>query len=179
VSDSGGLVLAGRKRDPPTEVMTMTTVVRRDRTRFGDLLDWIDGELRLLPTVRAAATGHGIRCEDYVEDGRYVVRAEIPGVDPTEDIEVSVMDGVLTVNAQRSEEHREGGCSEFRYGVFTRSVLLPDGADESDVTARYADGILLVEVGLTGEEQPRARRIPVTAGAAPAAEGEPPTVAAT
>ena len=34
-----------------------------------------------------------IRIEQLMEDGRYVVRAEIPGVDPAKDIDVTVKDG--------------------------------------------------------------------------------------
>jgi HSP20 family molecular chaperone IbpA len=143
---------------------------------FGDLLDWVDTELRMFPTIRATALGQGLLVEDYVEDGHYVMRAEIPGVDPAKDIDVTVQDGVLTVNAERREEHRDTGRSEFRYGAFTRSVVLPPEADLDDVTATYADGVLMIRVGLTGEQPPEPRRVTVTTpeGAVPAAEGEPP-----
>jgi HSP20 family molecular chaperone IbpA len=154
--------------------MEMTTLARRERPLFGELLDWLDTEFRTLPAVTTAAFGRGFRVEDYVEDGAYVVRAELPGVDPDKDVEVLVRDGLLTVRAERREETRASGRSEFHYGAFARVIALPDGADEESITATYADGILTVRVGLTGVE-PAARRVSVTT---PAAEGEPPATEA-
>jgi HSP20 family molecular chaperone IbpA len=152
--------------------MDMTTLARRERPVFGELLDWLDTELRTLPAATTAAFGRGFRIEDFVEDDHYVLRAELPGMDPDKDLEVLVRDGVLTVNAQRREETREGRRSEFHYGSYTRSVALPANADEDDVAATYTGGILLVRVGLTGVE-PKPRRIPI---ATPGATGEAPAV---
>ena len=152
----------------------MITLARRERPVFGELFDWLDTEFRLLPAATSAAFGRGFRVEEFVEDGSYVLRAELPGLDPAKDVEVFVSDGVLTVNAERREERKESGRSEFHYGVFTRSVALPAGAREDDITATYADGILIVKVGIT-PTQVEARRVPVTT---PAAEGEPAAAAA-
>jgi HSP20 family protein len=154
--------------------MVMTTLVRRERPAFGDLFDWLDTEFRLLPAATSAAFGRGFRVEEYLEDGTYVLRAELPGLDPAKDVEILVRDGVLTVNAERRVERKDGGRSEFHYGAFTRSVALPQGAREDDITATYADGILIVKVGIT-PVQDEARRVPVTT---PAAEGEPAVTAA-
>jgi HSP20 family protein len=154
--------------------MEMTTLARRERPGFGELFDWLDTEFRLLPAATSAAFGRGFRVEEYLEDGSYVLRAELPGLDPAKDVEILVRDGLLTVNAQRREERRDGGRSEFHYGAFTRSVALPQGAREDDITASYADGILIVKVGIT-PVQAEARRVPVTT---PAAEGEPAVTAA-
>jgi HSP20 family protein len=153
--------------------MKMSTLTKRERPVFGELLDWLDGEFRALPAVTSAALGRGFRVEDYAEDGHYVVRAELPGLDPAKDVEVLVRHGVLTVNAERREERREGRRSEFHYGAFTRSVMLPQGADENDVVATYTDGILLVRVGLTGEQQPQARKVPITTATEPRLADEP------
>jgi HSP20 family molecular chaperone IbpA len=45
-----------------------------------------------------------MRLEDEVTDGRYEVRAEIPGIDPAKDVDITVRDGQLTIKAQRSEK---------------------------------------------------------------------------
>ncbi|WP_046468538.1 Hsp20/alpha crystallin family protein [Allosalinactinospora lopnorensis] len=97
----------------------------------------------------------GIRVEDFVREGRYVVRAELPGVAPDEDISVTVLSGALTISAEHRKESREDRCSEFRYGSFTRTVSPPKGADEDDVSASYGNGILEVGVGLTEREEGR------------------------
>ena len=60
-----------------------------------------------------------------------VVRAELPGVDPEKDIDVTVEDGVLTISAERREstEKKEDTSyrSEFRYGSFVRRLPVPRG----------------------------------------------------
>lgn len=104
---------------------------------------------------------HTFRVEDYTEDGRYVVRAELPGLDPEKDIEVTVRAGILTIEAERREEKKEAHRSEFRYGSLTRSVTLPAGADTGKITASYDKGILEVSVPISQKAKPEARRITV------------------
>ena len=53
---------------------------------------------------------------------------------------------MLTIHAERREEHKEPRRSEFRYGSLTRSVTLPERADTEHITARYDKGILQVTV---------------------------------
>ncbi|HEU4544224.1 MAG TPA: Hsp20/alpha crystallin family protein [Jiangellaceae bacterium] len=89
-----------------------------------------------------------IRLEEFTEEGRYVLRAELPGIDPEKDVEVTVSDGMLTIHGERKEEEKEGRRTEFRYGSFTRSIALPAGADEYNVTAVYDKGVLEITVGL-------------------------------
>ncbi|WP_305082766.1 Hsp20/alpha crystallin family protein [Nocardia spumae] len=96
---------------------------------------------------------HLLRVEDSVDDGHYVVRAEIPGVDPARDVEVSVHSGLLTIRAERSETHEEKGHSEFSYGSFERTVALPEGAQDKGIEATYGKGILTVTVPMGEPEQ--------------------------
>ncbi len=77
------------------------------------------------------------------------LRAELPGVDPIEDIEVTVRDGQLTIKAERAQTGETNGRSEFSYGSFARTIVLPVGADEDDINATYDRGILTVSVPLT------------------------------
>lgn len=105
-----------------------------------------------------------MRIEEFVDDGKMVVRAEIPGIDPDKDVEVFVQNGVLHIRAERKRESRieEKGSfrSEMHYGEYSRSVALPEGASEKDVSAAYKDGILEVRVPV-GKPAARARNIPV------------------
>jgi HSP20 family protein len=93
-------------------------------------------------------TMSSIRVEQFLDGSTLVVRAEVPGIDPETDVDVSVADGMLHIKAAREEksEHKDkaGYHSEFRYGSFTRSISLPPGAREEDVTASYKDGVLEV-----------------------------------
>lgn len=138
----------------------MSVLTRREsRGLFLDLFDWFDMPLSALRPF----TARPIRLEDYLDDGHYVVKAELPGVDPEKDIEVTVSGGTLGIRAQRREETETKHRSEFCYGVFSRQVRLPEGADESKVTAAYGNGLLTVTVPLKEKEKEKgaARQIPV------------------
>ena len=125
-----------------------------------DLRDWLDAPWAPLLPFSPAST---FRVEDYIKDGSYVVRAELPGLDPEKDIEITVEDRTLTIRAERSEEEQEAHRSEFRYGSFTRSVALPERADTAHITATYDKGILEVSVPVP-EEKTAGRRIEITKG---------------
>lgn len=126
--------------------------------RFPDLLDWIDSPW---PALLPFGSGQTFRVEDYVDDDSYVIRAELPGVDPEKDVDVTVDSGMLTIRAERREETKEDRHSEFRYGSLTRTVSLPEGADPDKVKANYEKGILKVTVPLPREAKPAARKIAV------------------
>ena len=122
-----------------------------------DVFDWLDSPWA---TLLPFGPNQTFRVEDYIADDHYVVRAELPGMDPAKDIEVTVTDGTLTIHAERREEHKEPHRSEFRYGSFDRSVTLPERADAEHITARYDKGILEVSVPVA-EAKPEGRKITV------------------
>jgi HSP20 family protein len=107
-----------------------------------------------------------IRVEEFEEDGAVVVRAEMPGVDPEKDIDITVTGGVLRITAERKQEEKSEDRgyvrSELRYGRFSRSVPLPEGATDADVTATYNNGILEVRMPLAAPKP--ATKVPVTQG---------------
>jgi len=136
----------------------MSTLTRRDyRGSLGEMFDWLETPWTLLRPV----SGHPMRVEDFVRDGSFVIRAELPGIDPEKDVEVTVADGLLTIKADRREEVTDKHHSEFHYGTFSRSVTLPAGADEQHVQAVYGHGILEVTVKLAEAAEKTARKIPV------------------
>lgn len=96
---------------------------------------------------------------DVVDDeDAFLVRATLPGLTP-EDIEVSVEDDVLTIKAERSEEHEESDenylLRERRYGSYHRSVRLPVGVDGENVTAEIKDGVLTLTLPKREEHKPK------------------------
>ena len=100
------------------------------------------------------------------DDGDIVVRAELPGV-KQEDVDITLHDGVLTISGERkAEEQREGSgyyVRERRYGSFRRSMTLPQGVDESSISARFEGGVLEVRVsGAAAVQEPK--RIQIEAG---------------
>lgn len=133
------------------------------RTQFPllpELVDLLD-PFHLLWSGRPSADVYGIRLETHVEEGAYVVRAELPGIDPEKDVEVTVADGILTIHAQRSEQHETRHHSEFRYGTYTRSLRLPETAKQDEITATYKGGILTVKVLLEETAKSASRTIKV------------------
>lgn len=94
--------------------------------------------------------GDFIRVDEFREDGAVVIRAELPGIDPDKDVELIVRSGMLHIRAEHREEEdtekRGYVRHELRYGTFSRSLPLPEGVTESDVTASYKDGILEIKV---------------------------------
>ena len=100
------------------------------------------------------------------EDGDVVVRAELPGVKP-DDVDITLSRGVLTISGQRKVEQEQQGqgyyVRERRYGTFRRSLMLPEGIDESKIDARYEDGVLEVRIaGAAAVQEPK--KIQIQAG---------------
>lgn len=102
---------------------------------------------------------HAVRIEDYRDNGNYVLRAELPGMDPGKDIKITVEGNELSITAERTVDKHDKTHSEFFYGSFARTVRLPAGVDADTVTASYNAGIL--EVTVPVEASAETRRIPV------------------
>ena len=105
--------------------------------------------------------------EEFVEGDQLVVRAELPGVDPDKDVDISIEDGNLHIRAERRQEvkseERNYRRTEIRYGSFTRTVPLPAQAKEEDVSASYRDGILEVRAPID-QTKAQPSRIPINKG---------------
>ena len=145
--------------------MNKLAVQRQSRPLLPELSELFSGfptfaSLPTLASLRPLFDSHLLRLEDEMKDGFYEVRAELPGVDPTDDIEVTVRDGQLTIKAERTQTSESNGHSEFSYGSFARTVALPAGADEDDINATYDRGILTVSVPLS-EDHPAEKRVEV------------------
>ena len=102
---------------------------------------------------------HPVRIEEFFEDGRYVLRAELPGFDPDKGLKVAVAGDQLSITAERTVDKHDKAHSEFFYGSFARTVRLPAGADVDAVDARYNAGIL--EITVPVKEEADTREIPV------------------
>lgn len=107
-----------------------------------------------------------MRVEQFTEDHTLVIRVEVPGVDPEKDVEISIDDDVLHIEAERREEERSQNRGytrrELRYGSFSRDISLPRGIKESDVHADYKDGILEVRVPMPKSEAHEPKKITIS-----------------
>jgi HSP20 family protein len=156
---------AGRGRVPRVRVMgrkepSMSSLIRRgkgdDVSRFGRLDRIFEEWMRSMPLRRPFGFGFDwpgediIRVDEYRDGNTQVIRAELPGIDPDKDVELTVTDGILRIKAERRVEEKTEDKGylrhELHYGSLSRSLPLPEGASESDITASYTNGILEVRV---------------------------------
>ena len=100
----------------------------------------------------------------FEEENRFVVRADIPGVNPA-DIVVNMEGGTLSVSGERHAEDRSEVAGVSRYeratGRFSRRFTLPDSADADGIKASSTNGIL--EISIPKQPEVQARRITVEA----------------
>ena len=78
-----------------------------------------------------------------------IVKAEIPGIDPT-DLDVSIDGDTLTIRGEKKEEWEEKGESFHRaeryFGSFACSFALPCHVQEDEIKAEYKDGVLSLKI---------------------------------
>jgi HSP20 family protein len=101
---------------------------------------------------------------DLIETAdRYLLSADLPGV-LEDDVTVQLDDNVLTIAGHRTAQHDPEGYyrRERAFGVFSRSLTLPDGSDPDHVEARFDHGVLEVMIPKPAQKQPRQVRIQLT-----------------
>ena len=131
----------------------------RSREAWPRLTDWIDA---FIPAdfVRRGGFTHNIRIEELSRDGTYLVRAELPGLDPDKDVDVCFQNGLLTIEATREEHEETDEHSEFYYGRFVRVIPIPDAVDPDSAQASYENGILEIRMDVMDQGE-GATQIPI------------------
>ena len=108
-----------------------------------------------------------LKVEQFRDDDSIVVRAEMPGVDVDNDVDVSVDDGVIRIAAERKQEKTDetDGTyrSEFSYGRFERAFRLPRDADPDSIEASYEKGVLEVRIPVSDPEVEEPKKIQISA----------------
>lgn len=130
--------------------------------------EWPDLQDLVQRLFEGEAEKSWLRVEEFVDDKTLVVRAELPDIDPDKDVDISVVNGELHIKAERQakSEHKDKDSyrSEFRYGSFLRTLKLPPGATEADVTAAYKDGVLEIRVPVGEPLPPAPTKIAISRG---------------
>ncbi len=89
------------------------------------------------------------RIDAYEEGEDMVVKAEVPGMS-IEDISVTLEGDTLTIRGHKEREEEVEDKDYYRmersYGSFVRSVPVPEGISEKDISATYSNGVLEVRV---------------------------------
>jgi HSP20 family protein len=96
---------------------------------------------------------------DFAEnDDRFVLTMELAGA-KKEDVTVEAHENVLTIRgekrSERTDENEQRRYVERSFGSFSRSFTLPTNADADSVEARFADGVLTVEIAKREEAKPK------------------------
>lgn len=118
---------------------------------FGYLQSEIDRVFDAFNGMPAAfgESGFSPSMEIVETDNAIEIVAELPGLDE-KDVEIRVSDGLLTIRGEKKTEKDEKKkhyrLVERSYGMFERSVSLPQGVDAGKVSARMTKGVLRIEV---------------------------------
>jgi HSP20 family protein len=141
----------------------MSTMLRWSPTRqfhfHHDVADLFPGYFAPVPREDAQPDPSWSPAVDgRTEDGNFVIQLALPGVDP-KDVEVSLMDNILTVKGESKANHDTTGkdyfVREVAYGAFQRRFELPEGVDAAHVEAKHANGMLEVRVPAPQAVTPR------------------------
>ena len=145
------------------EKWSPSTDLERLRHEFDDLLERFGfdrGELKSWP----AAASNRPAIESSVDGDKFIVRVDLPGVDP-KNVDVKVVNGVLTVKGTREEKRESEKASvyrkEIRYGSFERAISLPEGIKADNLNAVYRDGVLELSAPMPKEAAPTSIKIQV------------------
>lgn len=98
-------------------------------------------------------------------DAEYMIKAELPEVQKN-DVNVTVENGILTLQGERKQEKEEKGKKFHRveraYGTFLRTFTVPADADEAKVAAEFKDGMLRLHLPKTEKPRPKAIDVKVS-----------------
>ena len=104
----------------------------------------------------------GPALESFIENGKLIVRADLPGIDP-KDVEITARGDQLTIRGKRERTREDKGIDfiycEVSYGSFERTMKLPANVKPDEIKASYRNGVLELTVPMS--EQSRIRKVPV------------------
>jgi HSP20 family protein len=160
---------------PPGDLFRMSpfSLMRR----MSEEMDRVMAEFGLNRS-EAAAAAWAPTIEVSQTDGKYQVRAELPGVNPAE-VKLEITGEAVILEGERKVETQEnkGGMqvTERQYGRFYRAIPLPEGAKVDEAKAKFENGVLEVTVPVQAQKEKR-RQIQIEASA-PAQAGSAPAPA--
>ena len=92
----------------------------------------------------------------------YSVTVELPGLDE-KDVKVQIEDDVLTISGEKKVEQTDDKThyTERSYGSFTRAFTLPADADRDGITAKFAKGVLELEIAKTANPPAQVKQVAI------------------
>ncbi len=105
--------------------------------------------------------------EAYVdkEAKKYVCRVALPGIEP-KDVQIQAQGNLLTIRGERKVTHRVKEAElfegEITYGVFERTLTLPEGVNVEKLMAEFVNGVLEITAPVAAAALPRKIEIKTT-----------------
>jgi len=121
------------------------------------------------PEMTPSSAPRSLRAFDHVpkvevkENGKaYTVTIELPGLDE-EDVKVQVEGDVLTISGEKKVEQTDDKMhyTERSYGSFTRAFTLPADADRDGISAKFAKGVLELEIAKTANPPAQVKQVAI------------------
>ena len=149
----------------PQDVVDPFSMLRRDMDRlFGDFLSEWKRPDRTLSMLDRQMGSFMPEIDVKETDKEFRVTADLPGMDE-KDLEVTFVDGALSIKGEKREEHEEekGNMfhSERRYGAFERMVPLSSDIDLNKAKASFKKGVLKITLPKTENARSNRKTIPV------------------
>jgi HSP20 family protein len=141
------------RRNPFRGLVDTISEMNRTRER------WMTGQETGEDRQRTHMTAWVPTTDIFASNEDLVIRVELAGVRPV-DVDVALSSGVLTISGERRSDLDDEEVSyyvrERFYGVFRRTITLPEGIDESKISASFNNGMLQISVqGGAAAAEPR------------------------
>ncbi|MEM7816784.1 MAG: Hsp20/alpha crystallin family protein [Candidatus Aenigmatarchaeota archaeon] len=144
----------GREWDPFKELLDLQK----------EISNFFDASFETLPT-KISQEATWLPSLDISEDkNNLIIKVDVPGV-KQDDIDISISGDVLTIKGERKKEEETKDKNYYRrerfYGVFSRSLTLPNYVDTNKVEANYKDGVLEIVLPKTESAKPKQIKVKV------------------
>lgn len=146
----------------------MATLVPWRRTESRDPIRQLEREMSQMMerffgeapegSAQSSLTVWAPRVDVEEDDKQYVIKADLPGVDPKE-VEISVADGALVLRGHKKEQREDKKKNYHRIerfeGQFYREIPLPQSIDVDKIQAKSSNGVLTITIPKKPEAQPK------------------------
>ena len=133
----------------------------RHQNQLPDLFDrFFNTELEGWNRNHYSQTNTTLPAVNIKEDkDQFVVEVAAPGFDKS-DFKIELNNDTLTISSEKqiSKEEKDGeriSKQEFSYQSFTRSFTLPELVEDEKISAKYLNGILVINIPKKEEAKPK------------------------
>ncbi|MCM8819773.1 MAG: Hsp20/alpha crystallin family protein [Candidatus Omnitrophica bacterium] len=90
-------------------------------------------------------------------ENQYILKMDIPGMEK-DSINIQIKKGYITISGQREDKIEQNQSNYFylkerRFGYFSRTIPLPEDADEKGIKVDYKKGVLNIVIPKTKKQQ--------------------------